>query len=911
MLLFQEKNQFAFQTKIYSKLKKIIIPVLIMLFPSFFSNAHSQQPPDSQLPIALPKTNATVHTLDNGLTVILDSDPSAPVVSLQGWVATGSIHEGDWLGAGLSHILEHMLFKGTQKRKAGEIARQVQDLGGYINAYTTFDRTVYYINVPAAGASAALEILGDVLMNATLPEEEYAKEQEVIRREFAMGMDDPNRQGIQLLLRTLYPKSPLGIPVIGYLDIFNKLTREDVLNYYKQRYVPNNITLVVSGDFDSSAILKQIREMFANYPRKKLPPVLVPTEPPQLGRRDAHEEFATELSRLYLAWRVPALDHPDAPALEVLAILLGNGRSSILNRILREQKQLVHSISAGVYSTHDESVFYIFALCDPEKRQAAETEIILILENLEKNLISDKELDKARRIALTDLLNSLVTAEGRAASHGANWFLTRNLNFGRELLEAFGKVQPGDLSRSIRDYLRKDRLCVASLNPKGSLQDGSKQQAKREVAPIEKTVLANGLTVLVREDFRLPLVNLAAVFRGGTLAETPQNNGITHLYSQTLLKGTANRTAEQIAEEIEGAGGSISSGASNDAFSVSIEVLRDELPLAFEILADILSSPTFPENEIATERASQLAAIKAEDDQITAVARNLLRSNLYGEHPYSLRPLGSVESVSQLSREQLLEFHRQFAVARNCVLSVFGDVRKEEVLELAEKYLSGLPSGEKAFERPARPENLAAAKAVIHHMDKEQAVILVGYLGADILSADRPALELIASASSDLGSRFFDRIREKMGLAYFVGASQRNGAAPGSFVFYVGTDPAKVESVSAALENEIHQLASDGLTEEELNRAKRKILGAEAFARQSNAAFALDSAGNEIFGLGANHYLQREKEIESVTMEQVRAVAQKYFLQQPAVKVVVLPMEGRVSRMKSAQEQRVGFIGEN
>ncbi|MCS7009293.1 MAG: insulinase family protein, partial [Chthoniobacterales bacterium] len=481
----------------------------------------------------------------------------------------------------------------------------------------------------------------------------------------------------------------------------------------------------------------------------------IPFEPPQIGRRDAHEEFATELSRLYMAWRIPALDHPDAPALEVLSILLGNGRSSYLNRNIRERKNLVHSIACSIYSTHHESVLYIFALTDPDKRIPAEKEILQTIRELENNLVSDKELEKARRIALSDLLDNLTTAEGRAASHGANWFLTRNLNFGRELLEELNKVTSTDISRVIKQYLREDRLSVASLNPKGSLTPQDREKKTPEPPKVEKNVLSNGLTLLTREDARLPLISVAAVFRGGTLVETPQDNGITQLYSQTFLKGTLHRSADEIADQIESAGGSISSSASNDAYSISIEVLKDQLPLAFEILADILSAPAFPEKEINTERDSQLAAIKAEEDQITAVARNLLRSNLFGSHPYSLRPLGSLESVSHLNRQQLLDFHHKFTVAKNCVLSVFGDIHKDDVLHLAEKFLASLPPGEKAFTNPPLPNPLQTPKTITHQLDKEQAFILIGYLVADILSPDRPALEILSSESRDIGSRFF------------------------------------------------------------------------------------------------------------------------------------------------------------
>jgi len=235
--------------------------LMIATAPPVSVPADTELPPQAAPALPeLPATNATLHTLPNGLTVVINVDRSAPVASLQAWCATGSIHEGEWMGAGLSHILEHMLFKGTETRPAGEIARQIQDQGGMINAYTSFDRTVYWIDVPASGAMGALDILADAMLNSTLPEDEYAKEQEVIRREFAMGFDDPNREGMKLMLRTVFGESPFRHPVIGYLDVYNKLTREDVMAYYKARYVPNNLTFVISGDVDARAVLDRLTE---------------------------------------------------------------------------------------------------------------------------------------------------------------------------------------------------------------------------------------------------------------------------------------------------------------------------------------------------------------------------------------------------------------------------------------------------------------------------------------------------------------------------------------------------------------------------------------------------------------------------------------------------------------------------
>lgn len=838
---------------------------------------------------ALPESNARVFTLKNGLTVIVEEDHSAPVASVQAWCGTGSINEGKWMGAGLSHILEHMLFKGTETRKVGDISRQVQDRGGYINAYTSFDRTVYWIDVPADGASEAVDIVADAMMNSTLPEEEYTKEQEVIRREFAMGFDDPNRQSSQLMLRTVFGESPFRHPVIGYLDIYNKLTRDDVMEYYKARYVPNNLTFVIVGDVDADKIHQQLEAFFEKYPRRSIEPGYVASEPEQIGRREAHEEFPTELTRVALTWRVPGLTNPDTPALELLGDVLGSGRSSILNQQIREQKRLAHSIDAGMFSLQTDGVWSIDAMCDPAKREEVEKEALAIVEKVKTDGVTQADLDKARRSMLSRQISGLATARGKASDLGSSWLLTRNPNFSKDYLDAIAKVTPADLQRVAQHYLREDRLNVTSLNPIGSLVAETKDSGVAERSEVKKFELSNGLRLLVREDARLPLVSIYAAFRGGLLAETPETNGITKLLSRSILKGTKTQSASAIAEKIEGAGGRIGSDSGNNSFSVMVEVMKPDLGLGLDVLGDVLLNPAFPEAEVELEKQTQIAAIKAENEQITAVARNTAREKLFGAHPYALRNSGQIESVGKLTPKDLRAMHDQFVVAKNGVIAVFGDVKAEEVVKMVEKEFAKLPSGELALSDPAQPAPLTEAVAAVEERNKQQAVVMFGFPSADVLSPDRPALELLDEASNDLGSRFFERIREQLGLAYFVGAGSFAGLAPGSFVFYLGTDPKKVDLVTKEFQDEIEKLAKEGLTEEELVRAKKKLLGSEAIRNQSNSAFAATVAIDELVGLGYDHHRKRKEKIEAVTLDETRRVAGKYFNVPGRVQVTVQP----------------------
>src|ERR1700751_1889772 len=401
---------------------------LVVAFMFSSSDLNAAPPKDAPV-ITFPASTAQKWTLPNGLTIIVQEDRSAPVASVQAWCATGSVYEDEHIGAGLSHILEHMLFKGTKARSTNSIAQKMQDVGGYINAYTSFDRTVFWIDVPKDGVATALDVLADAMMNSTLPPQEYQKEQEVIRREFAMGMDDPDRVAGLLLFATAYQRHPYHFPVIGELEIYTQLTQQQVMQYYKTRYVPNNLTFVVVGDVDAEKVRQQIAELFKTYPEKSLKPLFIPTEPPQLGRREVNQEFATELTHLSMAWHIPELTNPDVPALDLLSTVLGDGRSSRLYRRVREEAGLAFSVSAFSYTPGDPGLFGIDATVDPKKRESAEQLALRIVNEVKSAGVTADELEKAKKITLSHHLGALTTMRGQASDIGSNWLLTRDLNF--------------------------------------------------------------------------------------------------------------------------------------------------------------------------------------------------------------------------------------------------------------------------------------------------------------------------------------------------------------------------------------------------------------------------------------------------------------------------------------------------
>ena len=828
-------------------------------------------------------------TLENGLGLIILEDHAAPVVSVQAWCRAGSIDEGRLLGAGLSHVLEHMLFKGTAKRSAGRIDQEVQEAGGYMNAYTSFDRTVYYINAPSSGATVALDVLCDIVQNASIPEEELVKELDVIRREMDMGQDDPGHKSARRLFETAYTRSPYRFPIIGHLDIFNTLTRADIAGYYREKYAPNNLFFVVVGDISADEIERQVRDAFAGNGARPVPPSAAAPEPRQAGPREMIEEAPIELGHFHMSWHIPELRHPDVPALDVLGTLLGSGRSSRLYQRVREKLGVVNAVDAWTYSPGNPGLFGVSAVVDPDKCHAARVAILAEIAKMQAKPVTPAELKKAVKQFISGTLSSRKTMQGQAQDLGGSWMAAHDLRFSHHYLEMVKKLTPRDLQRVAREYLTEANQTFYALLPKGTAPKRKAIQVTHTEQAVKKIVFPNGLRLLLKADHRLPFIEFRAVLQGGVMAENKQNSGATQLLTKMLLQGTRRRSGEQIASEIESVGGSIGSYGGNNSLGVSAEVMKEDFQLGLNLLTDVLRNPIFPRQALERERQIQLAEIKAHKDQLLSLADSRAREALFGNVGYGMPSRGTEESVAALKDSHLRALHSQLITPGNTVLSIFGDIDLRAT-EAAVRRLFGTWRPDKRQQpTPAPHQTLKEARKLSLAVDKKQAVLVMAFPGTTIFNPDRFALELVQEALSDLGSRLFVRIRDELGLAYYVGASNFLGVVPGYFSFYVGTDPAQAGRVEQELIQESAKLAAEGLTEAELKRAKAKLVGQKKIARQEIGRLAMTCALDELYGLGYGNSDSEDAKFDAVTLDEVKRVCASYLGNPHYVMSVVSP----------------------
>jgi zinc protease len=533
-------------------------------------------------------------------------------------------------------------------------------------------------------------------------------------------------------------------------------------------------------------------------------------------------------------------------------------------------------------------VFGMSAIVDPDKFAAARDAMLAEVEKVKTIVVSADELHKAVKQFVSATLSTRKTMEGQAQNLGGNWIAANDLNYSERYLAAVKRVTLADVQRVARHYLTDENRSLYALLPSGTAPKPALESTVSKEFPIQKFELPNGLKLLLKKDPRLPFVEFRAVLQGGVLAESPGNNGISRLFSNMLLKGTARRSAEKIATEIESIGGNIDSYGGNQSFGANAEVLSADFATGLDLVADVLLNPTFPANELEREREIQIASIAARKDDLLKSAGAAMRRALFGEGGFGLDPLGSEETVQRLSAADLKAFHQRLTVPNNCVLAIYGDIDISTAKAAVDKAFGSWKRGE-GFKPAASVMKAPSPKRVGETRDKKQAVLVIGFHGTTIHDDDHYALELIHEACSDLGSRLFMRIREELGLAYYCGSQNFAGIVPGYFAFYTGTEPSKAELVESELLKEAELLRTEGLSEAELKRAKAKVVGQKKIHRQDLGNLASITALDELYGLGYQHSELDDAKFEAVTLEQINAVAQKYLTPDGFVVSVVKP----------------------
>ncbi len=829
-----------------------------------------------------------IQTLDNGLTLIHQPSRAHPLVSVQAWIRTGSIHEEQHLGSGLSHFLEHMLFKGTGKRASGEIASEVQAFGGQINAYTSFDRTVYYIDGPSEELGHCLELLADMTLNASLPRSEVDKERDVVLREIDMTLDDPDRRVARGLFSTAFQRHPFQYPVIGLRPLFKEVGRDVLADYYNRRYHPANLILAVAGKFEPEELVTEVERHFSGFSRRPLHPVSIPEEMEQLARRESRLYGDYQTTRGMVAFKIPSLRHPDSPALDILAAIMGSGHSGKLRQRLREEQELVHGISASAWNPGHPGLFFIQYVCAPGNSAAAEEAILETCHELAETGFTREELDKARQFALISEGQTRKTCSGLASRLGLVSAVVGDINYPRRYFEKLYDLTPEDLREAAGRTFRDDRVTLSTLMPESCRPKTRLSSAESELPPFQQKVLPNGARLLWQRDSRIPRTWIRFAGLGGCQYEADSERGATSLLVTLLNRDTEFHDAAEAALLLESSGGFMMETSGNNTFAFNIETMPDRIGEGIEALHDALFHPAFLEQTFKREQAAQVANIKELQDEILDHGRIALRQHFFGTHPFSSHPFGSIETTAGLDVAVLKNLWSRLLSGPNAVLVIAGDFQPQDILPRLETLLLKVPAS--GFTPQAIPfTGPAETGQVIQHMDREQAIVLEAYPDVGVRPEADLVGEVLDELLSDMSGPLFRSVREDESLAYFVGAARLLGLEFGCFYLYAGTHPDSVQAVYNCFELELQRIRDGNVTREELQSTVTRLKVQNRFSLQNPSTRAARVALNVLYGKPAMDWLDYESRLDSLTPEHLTNFANTFLVPGKRLRLTITP----------------------
>ncbi|WP_068669740.1 M16 family metallopeptidase [Thermosulfurimonas dismutans] len=845
------------------------------------------------------------HTLSNGLTAIVEENHRAPVVAVQVWVKVGSIYEDEKV-AGITHLIEHMIFKGTQTRGPGEIASTIEGYGGYINAFTSYDYTCYYIVGPREILEVALDILSDALFNSVFDPKELEREKEVVLEEMRMREDRPMIVLSEEVLKTAYQKYPYRRPIIGYESTVKKITRRDILEYIKKFYVPENIAVVVVGDIESEKALALIEQYFGKVPRKKPPKTIFPKEPYVTSPQSVVVKRPVEEGYFEIVLPAPPLTEKEAPIMDVIAALLGEGRSSRLYLKLRRELSLVNSIEASAFTPAGPGLFEIYGTAPPENLRAAIKEALIEVFRLKYQPVSEEELSKAKIQVLSDFVYGRESMEGEARKLGTFEMVTGDPLAADRYLEAIKRITPEAILHAAQKYFKPDKVVSGILAQNESLDPKLLAEMVKEaelaaqgistgemapVIPPTYRILNNGLRVIILPLKDVPSVAISLVFPGGVRYETPETNGLFRALTTIWPRATRKHSAEALATLIESLGGKITGFSGRNTFGLEATFLSENFDQGLDLFLEVLLKPAFPDKEIEKARPELISALLRQEDQPLQVALREFYRVMFAPHPYSLNVLGSKEFFEKVTAEDLRRAYTKYVRPDTGVLAIVGDVNPEKVLSKLEKALRDWQAPPNPTPEDLQPSPLEAPRITTVPKPSEQTHILLGFRTGGLNDPDRYALEVLNAVLAGQGGRLFRSLRDQEALAYSVTSFLTLGTNTGALAFYIGCAPEKKDQALSGLWREINKIKERGLTEEELSRAKNWLVGRYETELQTNLSQAMDRALNEALGLGFNYFYRYIENIKNVKLEEVLAAARKYLEDEAYVLVTLEPIE--------------------
>ena len=837
--------------------------------------------------------------LPNGLVLLAQQDRSAPAVAVVSHVRAGFFDEPDrWVG--ISHVLEHMYFKGTTSRGPGAIARETKALGGYVNAHTSYDHTAYFAVLPPAGLAAALDIQSDALRNSVIDADELARELQVIIEEAKRKLDSPSAVAAETLHAVMFDRHRIRRWRIGTAEQLATYTRDDVLGYYRSRYVPSRVIVAIVGDVDPDAALDEAALRYGDWSPAEGGADPSPAEPSHAGVRTRTLRGDVAQPELVLGWRGVPARHEDAIPLELAAALFAAGRGSWLYQSLREPG-LATGVGASHYAPTELGVFSIGADLAAERIPAALEAIGRALHRLADDGPSEADLDRARALLQLRWARKLERTEGRAMALAMAESLgdvelieqeyARLADAGADEVrgaaqrhldtDTFGAVAylpetaGQDLSAdAVREAFRRNGRpalprAMAAWTPPRRLSSGAASPVRAHGV----THLAlDGVDVLVRRKSSVPLVSVG-VYYPRVRFDRPEDAGLATLTVRSAVRGAGPLGTAELAFAFEALGGTVAAAVAADWFGFATSVLPEHAPRAAELLRLVLEEPAFEAEAVEKERALLTEEVRQATDDMFRYPFEMALGAAFGDRGYGIPPLGTEATLARFTAQDTRRWLEAARLAARPAVIAVGDAEESRLADTLATVMSGLPAASARVRLAASPMQLSPEHR-IRERDRAQTAIAMIFPGPARRDASRHAADVWAAIASGLGGRLFEALRDRKSLAYTVLLTSWQRSRAGAMGTYIATSPGREEEARAAMLAELGRFRHESVGADELNRAIRYLDGQAQVQRQSTSAMAAEMLDAWLVGDGLEELDDPGARFRSVTAEAVRAVAQ-------------------------------------
>jgi zinc protease len=826
-----------------------------------------------------------------------------------------------------------MVFKGTDKYGVGEIPDAVKSAGGSLNAGTSYSYTMYHVVMPSRSFALGLEVQADAMMNSTFDPDEFRKERLVVIDEARMYDDTPDAFTYYRAMELGFAVHNYRRPIAGYESVVSDFTREQLFDFYRAYYRPGNAILVVVGDVERESAMREIERVYGAWSGERGVPLDSPAEPAQEAFRFKAYRGSIDHAYLRFGFHASSILDPDYPALEVLANLLGSGKSSRLYQRIREEKRLVTSATADLLAEKWPGYLMVFASTPADKWEAARDAVFEEIVRFSREPVSEEELLKARRQVERAMYSELETMEGQASNLGY-YEVMGDYRLADEHRIAVQRVTADEIMAAAKKYLHLKNCSLATYLPETALiaepspeavesalrsvgsktglsdekapRPGSAKEAaktsrtRREKSPVSagrkdpthRFVLSNGIRVLCRTRTTVPMVTALAVCQGGTRLEAKGKSGLSLLSTRVLLKGTATYTSDEIVGTIERLGGTIESFSGFDITGVYANILRDHLDEALVVFRDVVRRPRFAPDKVEQEKKRLLEELAKRHDHPVYYSIDHLFSRMFGNHPYAHPFIGDESQLRSLNAADCEEQHRRSFEPGNTVVVFVGDIDAARAREAAERMFGDVTPGRvspialEPCDEPAYPGFHELKREKLH-----QAVGLVGFLAPPMLTGEAESLRVLDGLMTGLGGRLFVELRDKRSLGYMTGSAFMPLKERSIFYGYANPKPEGLQEAVDVILAELDRVTREPVTDRELARSKEWLIGTQAMKLQRNLAQAIDYGYYEALGYGYETVDRMAGMIQDVTTEDIRRAAAAVFDPNKAVCVKLTPQE--------------------